>query len=701
MKTKVIFLFLVIVILLTPNPLISQEQEDKYLWLEEVDSEQSLDWVKTHNNKTIDVLKNQPEFQNIYDKTLEIYNSKDRIAYPSIKGNYIYNFWKDKDHKRGIWRRIGLKEYLSDSKKWETVLDLDDLSEKEGEKWAYKGATFLYPNYDRCMISLSRGGSDAVEMREFDLKSKAFVKDGFFVPQAKGSISWIDENTIIINTNFGEGTMTTSGYPRISKIWKRGTPLNEASILFEGKEKDLGIWGFNQFTEERNYLIVYQAITFYTSNKFVMEGDTLVKIDIPEDASLQGVFKNQLLVELKSDWNVADRNYKQGALLSIDYNNFLKGDRNFKIIFEPGERSSLVSVSNTKNFLLLNKLTDVKSELFKYYISDDEWVNEKVNAPDFGSISVSATDEFSDQYFFRFENFLIPSSLFYVADNSDEVKKIKSLPDFFDSSKFEVKQFEVASSDGTQIPYFLVYPKNMKFDGSNPTLLNAYGGFEVSRKPFYSASFGSSWLERGGVFVLANIRGGGEFGPKWHQAGLKEKRQVVYDDFIAVSEDLIKRKITSPEHLGIMGGSNGGLLVGVAFTQRPDLYNAVVCAVPLLDMKRYSKLLAGASWMGEYGDPDIPEEWDYIKKYSPYQNVFESKDYPKVFFTTTTRDDRVHPGHARKMAAKMEDQNHDFFYFENTEGGHGSGVTNEQRALSTSLQFTYLLKMLKSSAIKN
>jgi len=701
MNNKTTLFYFITFLLIIPSFIIAQEQEDKFIWLEEVESEKSLDWVRTQNKKTIDVLKSQPEFQAIYDKNLEIYNSKDRIAYPSIKGDFIYNFWQDGKHERGIWRRTSLKEYLKKSPNWETVLDLDVLSKDENEIWAYKGATFFYPDFDRCILRLSRGGSDAVEMREFDLKKKTFVEGGFFVPQAKGSVSWLDKNTLIINTDFGEGSMTTSGYPRISKIWKRGTPLSKATILYEGKEKDLGIWGSAEYTAERTYTIVYQAITFYTSNKYVMEGSELIKLDIPEDSSLHGFFKGNLLLELKSDWSVAGNSYKQGALMSIDYNKFLNGDKNFTVIFQPGEFSSLVSLQTTKNFLLLNKLTNVKSELYKYHLKDGKWINEKVKAPDFGTIRVSATDDFSDQYFFSFRNFLIPTSLYHIADNSNNIEKIKSLPEYYDSNNFEVKQFEVTSKDGTKVPYYLVYPKNMRFDGTNPTLLNAYGGFEVSRLPFYSGTIGSSWLEKGGVYVLANIRGGGEFGPQWHQAGLKENRQRVFDDFFAVSEDLIQRKITSPEHLGIMGGSNGGLLVGVAYTQRPDLYNAVLCQVPLLDMKRYNKLLAGASWIGEYGNPDIPEEWSYIKKYSPYQNLSESKNYPKVFFTTTTHDDRVHPAHARKMAAKMEDQNHDFFYFENTEGGHGSGVTNEQRAFSTSLQYTYLLKMLKSSTVKN
>ncbi len=701
MKNQTAFLFLITLFLIFPSIAISQEQEDKYIWLEEVEGEKSLDWVNDHNKKTIDILENQPEFKSIYDKNLEIYNSKDRIAYPSIKGDYVYNFWQDGEHKRGIWRRTSMDEYSKESTKWETVLDLDKLSKDEDEIWAYKGATFLYPTYNLCLISLSRGGSDAVEIREFDLQKKEFVKDGFFLPQAKGSASWINKNTLMVNTNFGEGTTTTSGYPRIAKEWKRGTPLSEAAILFEGKESDVAAGGYISNTPERQYIGFYRAVTFYTSQAFALENNKLVKLEIPDDASFQGVFKGQMLLELKSDWDIKGNKYKQGTLMSIDYNKFLSGDRNFTVIYLPDEFSSLVSVQNTKNFLLLNKLTNVKSELHKYYLKDGKWESEKIKAPDFGTINVSATDESSDQYFFSFRNFLIPTTLYYVANDSDAIKKVKSLPEYFDSSNFEVKQYEVASKDGTKIPYFLVYSKDVKFDGTNPTLLNAYGGFEISKRPFYSGTIGSSWLERGGVFVLANIRGGGEFGPKWHQAGLKENRQRVYDDFFAVSEDLIKRKITSPEHLGIMGGSNGGLLVGVAYTQRPDLYNAVLCQVPLLDMKRYNKLLAGASWMGEYGNPDIPEEWAYIKKYSPYQNLSASKEYPKVFFTTTTHDDRVHPGHARKMAAKMEEQNHDFFYFENTEGGHGSGVTNEQRAFSTSLQYTYLLKMLKSTGVKN
>jgi prolyl oligopeptidase len=695
MKRNIYLIILFVPFFLGTSFLSGEEQQDPYLWLEEIEGEEALNWVNIHNNTTTRILKRHPEFKEINKKILDILNSKDRIAYPSIKGDYVYNFWQDDSNERGVWRRTQLTKYIGDDPEWETVLDLDILSKEEGEKWAFKGATFLYPEFDICMVSLSRGGSDAVEIREFDLRKNEFVDNGFYLSEAKGNVSWIDKNTLIVSTNFGEGTTTNSGYPRVTRIWKRATSLEEAKTLLAGEETDVRVFGFVQDTPERQYILVARAITFYTSNQFVLEDDTLIKLDIPEDAQFHGFFKNQLLVELKSDWSINEKTYNQGALISIDYNKFLDGDRNFEVIFEPDKLSSLVEISNTKNYLLINKLTSVSSELSRYSLEDSKWNSVKINLQDYGTISIISTDDFSDQYFINYQNFLTPSSLYFAHDNDPEMIKIKSLPHFFDCTKFEVKQFEAKSRDNTQIPYFVVLSKKTKFNGSNPTLLYAYGGFEISVRPGYSPIIGSSWLEKGGIYVLANIRGGGEFGPKWHRSALKENRQKAYDDFIAVSEDLIQRKITLPKHLGIMGGSNGGLLVGVAFTQRPDLYNAVVCSAPVLDMKRYNKLLAGASWMAEYGNPDIPEEWEYIKKYSPFHNLSASKKYPKVFFTTTTRDDRVHPGHARKMVAKMEDQGHDLFYFENTEGGHGAGVTNEQRAFMASLEFTYLLKMLR------
>ncbi|HPN35872.1 MAG TPA: prolyl oligopeptidase family serine peptidase [bacterium] len=678
-----------------PSTLIGQQEDDPFLWLEEVEGERALEWVKAKNATTVAELQQHPDYAPLYKRILAVLNSQERIAFPSLVGEYIYNFWQDEKNLRGLWRRTLLADYFNPAPEWETVLDLDDLSQKEGEQWAFKGADYLYPTFDLCLLHLSRGGSDAVEIREFDLVKKKFVKEGFFLPKAKSNISWIDRNTLLIGSDFGPGSLTTSGYPRIVKIWRRGTPLSGARTLYTGQESDMGVYADAIHTPERQYLVVFRKITFYTSNFFVLEGDKLIKLDIPDDAQFDGFFKNQMLVELKSDWNTGGNAYKQGSLISIDYDQFLMGDRTFSVVFTPSERSSLAGCTTTKNALLLLKLTNVVSELFRYTLQDGQWVSEKVAAPDYGAIGLAATDDFSDQYFFTFTNYLAPTALYYVSANGKKIAKVKSLPHYFNSKELLVEQYEAASKDGTKIPYFVVRSKKAKPNGAHPTLLYGYGGFEIAMQPGYSAVRGVAWLEKGGIYAVANIRGGGEFGPKWHQAALKENRQRAYDDFAAVAEDLVRRKITSPRHLGIEGGSNGGLLVGVMLTQRPELFNAVICSVPLLDMKRYNKLLAGASWMGEYGNPDLPEEWAFISKYSPYHNLAAGKRYPRVLFTTTTRDDRVHPGHARKMAAKMEAQGHPFYYFENTEGGHGSGVTNEQRAKLLTLEHVYLLKMLR------
>ena len=673
----------------------TQAQEDKYQWLEEVDSPKSLEFVEAQNKITFDKLSQEKDYQDLYDKNLEILNATDRIAYPAVIGKYVYNFWKDKEHVRGIFRRCLLTDYLKKSVKWETVIDIDALSAKENKKWVYKGSTGLYPDYNRFLVNLSNGGGDAIEIREFDAVKKEFIENGFTLPEAKGSASYVDENTLIVATNFGEGTMTTSGYPRQVKLWKRGTSLKEAQLIYEGQTSDVRVSGRLVRDGSKKYIIVTQGMTFYTDKSFVWENNKLREIEIPDDATIEGILNNQLIVELKSDWTVNGTTYKNGSLLSLTFTAMLKDVKDIKVVLIPDALSSINAVRTTKNKMLVNMLTDVMGELYIYSFSNGKWSSQKVNAPAFGSIDIGSTSDQSDQYFFDFENFITPSTLYAADANNNTLEAYQSLPAYFDSSKYSVKQYKVKSKDGTMVPYFMVFAKDLKFNGKNPTLLNAYGGFEISRKPFYSATYGVSWLDKGGVFVLANIRGGGEYGPKWHQDGMKEKRQNIFDDLYAVSEDLIAKKITSPQHLGVMGGSNGGLLVGVAFTQRPDLYNAVVCQVPLLDMQRYNKLLAGASWMGEYGNPDIPEEWEYIKKYSPYHNLKPNAKYPEVFFMTSTRDDRVHPGHARKMDAKMNDMGYKTYYYENTEGGHAGSSTNEQKATSNALMFSYLLMKLK------
>ncbi len=661
---------------------------DPYQWLEEVDNEKALEWVEKWNDKSLDVITSQEDYEQLYEKNLEILNSSDRIAAPSIYGEYIYNFWQDQNYQRGIWRRTTKESYLSGNPDWEILLDIDKLAGKDNIKWVFKGATGLFPDYNRFLVSLSKGGGDAVIVKEFDVSSKSFIENGFYLPEAKGSASWIDKNTLMVSTDFGEG-VTTSGYPMQVKIWKRGTDLSDAKEVFKGKEEDMGIWGYTLPTENKIYQLITRRTSFYSGDYYFIEKDKLVKLDVPDDIELNTVFQNKVIFQLKSDWEINNQKFKQAAVISADYDDLIEGNYNFELVVEPDEKSSISGMTNTKNQLLVNMLNNVKSELYACEWNNG-WQKKQINAPDFGTISLGASDEFSDSYFFYFQNFLEPSTLYYGHAETGEFTKVKSLPSWFDTEDFEVKQFEATSKDGTKIPYFVVHKKSMKLDGSNPTLLYAYGGFEIPSLPRYSALTGTGWLEKGGVYVLANIRGGGEFGPRWHQAGLKENRQRVFDDFHAVAGNIIDKKITSPEKLGIYGGSNGGLLVGVAFTQRPELYNAVVCAVPLLDMKRYNKLLAGASWMAEYGNPDIPEEWAYIKKYSPYHNVKKGKDYPEVFFTTSTRDDRVHPGHARKMVAKMSDMDYKVYYFENTEGGHAGASTNEQRAKMYALIYSYL-----------
>lgn len=694
MKVRIIGVLSAIVLFSQVNMARSEEQADPYLWLEEVRGERALEWVKARNEATLEVLKAQPGFPETYDKALEILNSNVRIPYPQIRGEYVYNFWQDEKNERGLWRRTTLEQYRRSSPQWEVLLDVDQLCRDEGEQWVFKGASGLYPNYDLFLVQLSRGGGDAVVVREFDATPRQFVKDGFSLPEAKTEVSWRDRDSIYVGTDFGAGSQTESGYPRIAKLWKRGTPLSSAETVFEGDVKDVASGCATINTPERRYDVVHRGMTFYTSNTYVIEDGRPLKIEIPDDADFGGFFKNQMLVRLKSDWTLGQTTYKQGALIAIDYDKYLKGDRAFNVVVEPNDRSNVVSYAGTRDILLVLVLNNVRSELHAFRLQDGRWVGERVDTPKLGTLGIVSTDERSNQYFFSYQGFLTPTSLYHVSDKG-KMKKIKSLPHFFNAKGLVTEQFEAVSKDGTKVPYFVVRPRKMKADGTNPTLLYSYGGFEIELLPGYSATTGAAWLSEGGIYVLANIRGGGEFGPAWHQAALKENRQRAYDDFAAVAEDLIRRKITSPKHLGIMGGSNGGLLMGVEFTQRPDLYNGVVCLVPLLDMKRYNKLLAGASWVAEYGNPDIPEEWAYISKYSPYHNVRTEGTYPRVFFYTSTADDRVHPGHARKMAARMEEFGHKIYYYENLEGGHAAAATNKHQALRTALTYSYLWMQLK------
>ena len=680
-------------VLATPS-LRAADVPDENQWLEEVQGERALAWAKAHNARTVAELEARPEFKPIYDRTLEILDSKDKIPTPNLLGDTVYNFWKDDKHERGIWRRTSIASYRTAQPQWETVVDVDALAASEGQPWVWKGASCLPPAYRRCLVSLSRGGADAVEIRELDAQTKSFVADGFKLPEAKSSLSWRTEDEVWVGTDFGAGSLTTSGYPNVVKLWKRGTPLAEARVVFTGETTDVASGGFTAYTPDGRYDLVLRTPAFYRQVSYLMLGDRLVYLDIPVDADIRFLWKDQLGISLRTDWTPAGTTYRAGSLIAVDLDDFLAGRRAFAALFEPTERISLDGVSTTRDRVLVTTLDNVRSKLAAHTLADGKWERQEIGLPGLGTSFVATSSDDIDTFFLSYQDFLTPSSLWLV-DAGRSPEQVKTMPAFFDVAGMVVTQHEATSKDGTRIPYFVVAPKGLVADGNAPTLLYGYGGFESSEVPRYSGTIGNAWLARGGVYVLANIRGGGEFGPSWHEAALKEKRIKSFEDFIAVADDLVKRKVTSPRHLGIYGGSQGGLLVGGAFTMRPELFGAVVAAVPLADMQRFNKLLAGASWMAEYGDPDVPEQWKYIQTWSPYHLLRKDAKYPVPFYWTNTRDDRVHPGHARKMVAKMEALGHPIYYFENVEGGHGSGAVNKQTAYVTALQYAYLWKMLR------
>jgi len=669
------------------------DDDDPYLWMEEVENEKALTWAKERADADTAVLEAVPEFSEIQAEIFEIYNSQDRIPTPVIRGDWIYNFWQDSEHVRGIWRRTSMSEFPKGEPSWETVLDLDVLAEADDENWVWKGADCLEPEHRRCMIALSRGGADAAVQREFDTVAKAFVDDGFALAEAKSFLNWKDQDTLWVGTDFGESSLSESGYPRFAKEWKRGTPVDEAKTVFESSVDDVYAYAYSSHTPEGRYDMVRLVPEFFRGTDYLMLGGRLVRLDLPVDAEMRGFFKDRMLVSLRSNWEVGGTTYPADALLAVELDDFLAGSRRFDVLFEPEERIALKDVSSTRDRLLYTTLDNVRGRLYRLKLGDEGWTKEEVELPGIGAVDISSTSDTTDDFFFTYTDFVTPTSL-YVVRNDGKPEQLKSSPAWFDAEGMNVVQYHAISKDGTRIPYFLLTPKGFEADGANPTIISAYGGFEVSRLPQYSGANGKAWLARGGSYVVANIRGGGEFGPKWHRAAVKEKHQNNFDDLIAVAEDLIERGITSQEHLGIVGGSQGGLLVGGSFVQRPDLFNAVVSAVPLFDMKRYNKLLAGASWMAEYGNPDT-EDWEFMKLWSPYQNLVENADYPEVFFWTNTRDDRVHPAHARKAVAKMTDMGHKVYYYENTEGGHGSGADLAARTYTVALQYAYFWMKLR------
>lgn len=700
-----------------------QQKDGVDAWLEEVESEKSLTWVKGQNEVCFGTV-GKPEESPFYSETLKILDSKEKIPYVTKIGDFYYNFWQDDEHRRGIWRRTTLLKFKSKNPVWDTVLDVDALCEAEGESWVWKGYVLYKPDpgnadedpsiLSRAMVRLSRGGADANVVREFDLLSKSFVTDGFSMPEAKSSVSWKDLNTLIVGTDFDKDgkSLTDSGYPRTVREWKRGTPLSESKQIQEGAKTDVSVQSWVTKHKGHKFHFCCLAHTFYTETLLMkLQLGSWVKVPKPEDSDMM-VFADKFILRLRSDWKIDNKTtFKTGSVVAVEGKELIQKAEKaaFTVLFEPSARGSLDSMTHTHNYVVLQTLDNVLSKVvFWKYSKDKGWVlSSEETQPSIRSISLTAIDDTANDYLWMTTfSFLNTTRLSMIDAKSGakgiaDAKLLKSLPPQFDDAGLIETQYEAVSEDGTKIPYFIVSKKDMKLDGSNPTLLYGYGGFLISMTPGYAAVTGKLWLEKGGVYVIANIRGGGEFGPAWHKAALKENRKLAYDDFIAVAEDLIARKITSSAHLGIRGGSNGGLLMGNMITRRPDLWGAVVCQVPLLDMFRYNRLLAGASWMAEYGNPEVPEEWDYLKRYSAYHNIDEEATFPALLVTTSTRDDRVHPYHARAFvkrmlevkAAKGTDQN-SVLYYENIEGGHGGAADNKQQAVAQALVYTFLWKTI-------
>ncbi len=667
------------------------KKDADYEWLEDLQGEKSLAWVRQQNDRSLKELRATPTYEGFKSEALKILQAKDKLAFGVIEGSHVYNFWQDADHVRGIWRRTSWDAYARGKPEWETMLDIDALGAKEGKSYVYGGSQCLAPTYQRCLVRLSEGGSDASSYREFDTATKSFVEGGFTLPASKSSLAWIDTDRVLLNTALEASTQTDSGYPMEVRIWKRGESWKTSPVLLKGEKSDVAVDGYGVHDQGQMFNFVARALSFYTAEIHYLKGEKLIKLPLPVDVEVKGLYRGQMLLSNRSPIE----SYPAGALLSVDLADMVaKGKPTYQLVFAPTSRQSLAGIDRGLDYVYVRILDEVRSKVMRFSYEKDKsgqgWVNEALPLEDKGTISLVSVDEWTNRLLLSYEDFIVPESL-YAMDGKERTKQlIAQVPARFQSNGLVIRQEFATSKDGTKVPYFLVHRQGIELKGQNPTLLYGYGGFEVSMQPSYAEVRGKLWFERGGVFALANIRGGGEFGPTWHQAALQEHRQRAFDDFAAVAEDLIKKKITSPAHLGIQGGSNGGLLMGASFTQRPDLFGAVICQVPLLDMLRYHKLLAGASWVAEYGSPDDPRMADVIRRYSPFQNLDEKKTYPEVFFVTSTKDDRVHPGHARKMAARMADLKKPFLYYENIEGGHSASADLVQAAERAALEYSYL-----------
>jgi prolyl oligopeptidase len=661
---------------------VTATETDPYAWLEDVHGQKPLAWVAEQNKLSLGQLKADPRYQKNYDSVLQVLDATDRIPMGGLNHGWVYNFWQDAQNPKGLWRRTTIADYQSAAPHWDVLLDVDALAKADKENWVFKGAE-CSPGEVRCLMRLSRGGGDAVVIREYDLKAKTLAGDGFALPEAKTDASYLDDDTVLFAT--AKDGETTSGYARIVKLWRRGTPLAAAKTLYEGETGDVLAAPATFHTREGNVGLVIRAVSFFESDYFALDKDAVKQLPLPRSADVKGAFDGAWIATLRQPFDSDGVSLPKGALVA-----FREGAQP-QVIFAPVPRQSIESVGIGRDRIYAAITDNVIGAVHVFTVSAKGWSDKALALPGAGTADIVSTNDFGPEAMFSFENYLTPTTLYFDGGN-DAPHAIKSLPARFDATGLTTEQFEAVSKDGTRIPYFVTRPKNLS--GPAPTILYGYGGFEVSLTPGYSANFGRLWLSHGGIYVVANIRGGGEFGPAWHDAALKTKRQHAYDDFEAVAADLARRGLTTPKQLGIMGGSNGGLLVSTVMVQRPELFGAVVCQVPLIDMIAFTHLGAGASWIGEYGDPAIPSERDYILTYSPYQNVKAGAAYPPVFFVTATSDDRVTPVHARKMAAKMMAQGHQVLFYENTDGGHAAAADHRQSAEMWGLSFVYLAERL-------
>jgi prolyl oligopeptidase len=676
------------------------EQPDKYQWLEDVSGERSMAWVNAENARSAKALDVGSVYDTLAETALKVLESPTRLPNPQFRVGVVYNTWQDAQHVRGILRRTSLDSYLTDQPDWHTVIDYDALAKQDNQKWVQKGLDCLYPGDGLCLVSLSAGGEDADTMREFDLKTEKFVEGGFVLPHSKQNVAWVDKDTLLVARDWGPGTMTQSGYAFVVKLWKRGTPLDQAKEVYRGTPSDVSAGpGVLNDSQGHHAVLLNRGVDFFNREVSLYTPEGPKKISIPGKSEIHGMLDGQIIVELNQDWKPEglSTTYPQGSIVALELEAVKKDPVHLKpiIIFTPKAEEFAQEAAVTKNHLILTTLDHVQGRAYVYTRSPKNvWTSKKLDIPDNLSVTIHSGNTSDDHFFLETTGFLTPTSLLLGDAATASLKPAKTLPPQFDASNLVVEQLQATSTDGTKVPYFIVHRKDIKYDGSNPTVMTAYGGFQVSETPRYNGIIGKLWLERGGIFVLANIRGGGEFGPAWHEAGLKTHREVIYDDFASVAKDLFARKITSPRRMGIYGGSNGGLLMGVEFTQHPEMWNAVVIQVPLLDMLRFEHIAAGASWVGEYGSVTVPEERKFLAYISPYNQLKPDVKYPEPLIFTTTKDDRVGPVHARKFAAKMEEFHEPFYYDEIVEGGHAAGANLKEQAKTWAEQYTYFTHKL-------